>query len=190
MTPNPWSMEAERELFALYQSGVSPTRIAEKMGLTRGQIHGKCSRMGLSFKKRAEPGFMRQRIPVPTRPAIEPWQGRATSPFEATREIIREVAEKHWLTLDDVLSDKSRYRRVTWVRQEAMYEVFRQRPNMTYPAIGLIFKRDHTSCIHGVKAHCARIGRRYEDVRDEHNRTGLLRAEVFAAYGQAMRQAA
>lgn len=77
---------------------------------------------------------------------------------EEPLDIIRPVKD----IVDEVLSD---YPGVTWAqiisvrrtrelitpRHRCYYEVYRQRPDLSFPAIGRHFKRDHTSIISGVK---------------------------------------
>lgn len=184
---NKWTLERAAQLRTLHSKGHCPEVIADLMDLNKKQVLSKCWRMGLGFKPGTGP---RRILPGRVLPDPIPWRERGLSPSESTRAIIAETAVKHDLTLEDILSDTSNYRRITWVRHEAMYEVYRQRPNVSYPAMGLIFRRDHTSCVHGVQSHCERIGRSYEDLKEERYRHPLLRAETFTAYGQAMGMAA
>jgi len=111
------------------------------------------------------------------------------SPASETRAIIQAVADDCGVSVADIMSDNRAY----WVshpRHEAMYEVFVQRPKLSYPEIGRLFCRDHTSVLHGVRAHCARIGLRYQDVMMMRKRTYWLRAETFNAYAEVMKRAA
>lgn len=111
------------------------------------------------------------------------------SPSQATRDIIKAVADRHKVSMADMMSESRQYW-ITHPRHEAMYEVFVQRPKLSYPEIGRLFGRDHTSVLHGVRAHCGRIGVRYQDVMMMRKRTYWLRAETFAAYAQVMKRAA
>jgi chromosomal replication initiator protein len=67
-------------------------------------------------------------------------------------DIIKEVAARHDLTVEE-LKSTSRARRLAWPRQEAMYEL-RMRTKLSYPQIArFLGLTDHTTALHGVKAH-------------------------------------
>lgn len=68
--------------------------------------------------------------------------------------IIAEVAAAHNLTPADITGQR-RARVLSMPRQEAMYRAMME-TNLTYPAVGLIFKRDHTTILHGVRVHASR----------------------------------
>ena len=73
------------------------------------------------------------------------------------RAILREVAEKHGVRTDD-LTGPRRSKGISHPRQEAMYRMRMETP-LSYPAIGArLGDRDHTTCMHGVKAHARRNG--------------------------------
>lgn len=72
------------------------------------------------------------------------------------RDIAAHVASRHGLTLKEIRSD-SRERRITWPRQEAMYEI-RRCTNKSFPAIGRFFDCDHTTVMYGCAAHLTRQG--------------------------------
>lgn len=75
------------------------------------------------------------------------------------------LAERRWIKeiVDDVLllypgvtlaevKSQSRARRLIIPRQHAMYDVRRQRPDLSFPSIGQWFgDRDHTTVIHAVR---------------------------------------
>ncbi len=71
------------------------------------------------------------------------------------RQIASEVAEAHSISLDDLLGP-SHKRKFSWPRQHAYAEV-RRRTNLSWPAIGRRFDRDHTSCLKGAQRHQERI---------------------------------
>lgn len=71
------------------------------------------------------------------------------------RSIANRVAEKHGLTLDDLRSP-SRRRPLVLARQEAIHEI-RQATTQSLPAIGRFFDRDHTTVIHAIGRHAARL---------------------------------
>ena len=73
------------------------------------------------------------------------------------RDIVRQVCAKHGLHIDD-LTGPRRSKKVSYPRQEAMYRMRMETP-LSYPAIGArLGDRDHTTVMHGVKAHAKRTG--------------------------------
>ena len=70
-------------------------------------------------------------------------------------EIAASVAGKHRLGVKD-LKGQNKYRRVAQPRQEAMWEM--HQAGYSYPQIGRFLNRDHTTVMHGVRAHEARMG--------------------------------
>jgi chromosomal replication initiation ATPase DnaA len=66
-------------------------------------------------------------------------------------EIIADVATRRGVTRREIMSG-DRTARVSRVRHEA-YAAVRAATRMSYPAIGRIFHRDHTTIIHGIRAH-------------------------------------
>lgn len=78
-------------------------------------------------------------------------------------DIVRETAAKHGLSVKSLL-DHCRQRVYVLPRQEAMYRIFTECPHISYPEAGRrLGGRDHTTILHGVKAHCQRIGLEYAD---------------------------
>lgn len=72
--------------------------------------------------------------------------------------ILAVLADFPGVTIDEVKGPR-RSRRIVLPRQIAMYEVYRQRPDMSYPAIGRMFGgRDHTTCLHAVRKMTAEFG--------------------------------
>lgn len=63
-------------------------------------------------------------------------------------EVVRYVATLYDLSVDD-LKGPCRARRVARPRQIAMHCVRRLCPHMSYPAIGMLLDRDHTTVMHG-----------------------------------------
>lgn len=79
------------------------------------------------------------------------------TPTGQTREIIREVAERHGLTLRCLLG-KRKTHEFAVVRQAAYAEVKARRPHLCLKAIGLAFGgRDHSTIHHGITTHAARM---------------------------------
>lgn len=84
------------------------------------------------------------------------------SPREKAMQIVRECADKHGVTLDAVLGP-DRYKAVVLARHEAMYRIAEMRwPNggyrFSFPQIGQMFRRDHTTVMAGIRMHCIRNG--------------------------------
>lgn len=67
------------------------------------------------------------------------------------REIASEVAERHGVKVDE-MRGPSRKRYFVHPRQEA-FALIRANTSLSYPNIGRYFNRDHTTVIHGEKAH-------------------------------------
>lgn len=65
------------------------------------------------------------------------------------QDIIRQVCDAYDMDVDVVLG-ASRYRGVVDVRQQAMAAVYQMRPDLSFPQIGRLFNRDHTTVIHAV----------------------------------------
>lgn len=71
--------------------------------------------------------------------------------------LIREVAEKHGLTVAKITGNE-RTPRISHPRQEAFYRL-RVDLRMSRPEIGNIFGgKDHTTVLHGIRAHAKRTG--------------------------------
>ena len=71
-------------------------------------------------------------------------------------QIIKQVAEKHGLTVDDLRS-QDRSRKYSWPRQEAMVRL-RDETALSYPSIARLLRRkDHTTIIYGERVARNRI---------------------------------
>lgn len=72
------------------------------------------------------------------------------------RQIIAEVAQRRGLTLEDLMGP-SRLKRITRVRQEAMWEL-RQRTKLSFPQIARRLGRtNHTTALHAFRRHEERL---------------------------------
>ena len=72
------------------------------------------------------------------------------------RKLASAVATKHGITLAELVSDR-RSRHLARARQEAMW-MLKRHTKLSYPQIGRILgKRDHTTILHGVRRHEARL---------------------------------
>lgn len=70
-------------------------------------------------------------------------------------ELIRKVAESYKVSVEE-LCGPSAERRLSWPRQELMALLY-ETGRYSYPAIGrFLGGRDHTTVLHGVRAHRAR----------------------------------
>lgn len=81
--------------------------------------------------------------------------------------IIAQVAACHGITVEEILGP-SRKMAIITARQDAMVEVFLARPDLSFPMIGRIFHRDHSTVVHTVKRRGllrARDGQRAAEVR-------------------------
>lgn len=80
-------------------------------------------------------------------------------------QVIEEVARRNRV---DVRALMSRRRPTVLVlpRQEAMFEAYVQCPHSSMPMIGKIMDgRDHTTILHGIRAHAKRLGVDYREAR-------------------------
>ena len=87
------------------------------------------------------------------------WRGevKARPPSKPkVRQVLTEVAERYGLTLADI-TGHDRRRPLAHIRAEAFYEA-RRLTGASYPMIGLIAARDHTTVLHACRAHARRIG--------------------------------
>ena len=104
--------------------------------------------------------------------------------------IMAEVAARNGLTTK-ALIDKTTCRSGSLVRHEAMYQIYIRCPHLSAVAIGrLLGGRDHTTILHGIEAHCKRIGVSYAQTRDYRHKDRLLAPHVFHAFGAVMKRAA
>ncbi len=90
----------------------------------------------------AFPWLLREPLPMmPLRVVKRPW-----------REIAREVAERHGITLEHLVSHRDR-QRLAPARQEAWALIYAE-GRLSYPQIGALFDgRDHTTILCGVRRH-------------------------------------
>lgn len=77
------------------------------------------------------------------------------APGRPLHAIIAEVAEKYGLTYAELISSR-RDRRLAWPRQEAMWRCAKETVS-SYPEIAREFYRDHTTVLHGIRAHEERL---------------------------------
>jgi chromosomal replication initiation ATPase DnaA len=80
---------------------------------------------------------------------------RLSSGSPTLRRIAEEVCAEHGFPISRLLSDYRRQPEVRW-RQEFMWRAY-QTGLFSYPTIGRFLGKDHTSVVHGVRAHAERL---------------------------------
>lgn len=81
---------------------------------------------------------------------------RRSTPKIETQIIIDQVAEKHGVSIEEILGPRM-YAYLVEARQEAMYRLYEERPNMSMRHIGACLgNRDHTTVRYGIRAHAKR----------------------------------
>lgn len=71
--------------------------------------------------------------------------------------IIDEVAENRGISVEEI-KGRSKTVRPVAARLEAYYRLVTERPDLSYPRIGALFGRDHTSVLSGVRRHAENNG--------------------------------
>jgi len=74
---------------------------------------------------------------------------------ELTLAIIKEVADQYNVRPRDIFGRET-VRYISKARHAAFYEVQKKR-GLSYPAIGRIFGRDHSTVHHGIRVHIKRL---------------------------------
>lgn len=72
----------------------------------------------------------------------------------AMRQIATAVANKHGIPVEGLIS--GRRRATARIRQEAMYLMVEEK-RWSLPRIGMFFAKDHTTVLHGHRAHKKRL---------------------------------
>jgi hypothetical protein len=106
-------------------------------------------------------------------------------------DIVREVAAKHGLPEKMILS-QCRQRAYAWPRQEAYYRIITECPHISYPEAGRrLGGKDHTTVLHGVRAHCKRNGLSFKDVQTSRRwqKTPLALSVLAEQFAQTMEAA-
>jgi hypothetical protein len=91
-------------------------------------------------------------------PATDP-HAIIVTPRRQTMEIIRAVAKRHGVTAKEILGT-DRNHKVMAARNEAIREIFAARPHWSYPDIGRLFRRDHTTIMHHLWTAGAHVPRK------------------------------
>lgn len=79
-----------------------------------------------------------------------------STPRDRTKALIRLIAEDYGLTLEDILGPDRR-QRIAHPRQHVMWSL--RRMGFSYPHIGQILGRDHSTVVAGVRRHEERMAR-------------------------------
>ena len=88
------------------------------------------------------------------------------TPRDITRGIIREVAQKHGLTVADMMV-RSRKAHIAHARQEAYYRIRTER-NYTLEQVARVFgDLDHATIIFGCRAHAKRMADRQSEIQPQ-----------------------
>lgn len=77
---------------------------------------------------------------------------RSVSAIEA------EILARHPDFTPKVMRSARRDAAIVKVRHEIWYRIHIERPDVSYPTIGRLYKRDHTTVLHGVRMHKKRNG--------------------------------
>jgi chromosomal replication initiation ATPase DnaA len=91
------------------------------------------------------------------------WKGDLLAPPRTMSQIGREVAERHGISLADLKGADRGVNKVARARQEAMWLMAEEVrpdgfPRYTLSQIAGWFGRDHTTVVHGRRAHAERHG--------------------------------
>lgn len=82
------------------------------------------------------------------------------TPRQLARAIIQETADKHGVSVEMLMSQRRDNKTV--VARHELYWRMRSQTNWSLPQIGRFLDRDHTSVLHGCRAHEARMrGEKY-----------------------------
>lgn len=115
---------------------------------------------GLAFQRRQDAAIAKSRIVSPAgdghRRGGSKQPDEPPKPPKSCREIIAEVAAKHEVSVEEILSD-GKAAMIIPPRHEAMYRCVAETA-LSLPAIGRIFHRDHTSIGNAVMRHHIRTG--------------------------------
>ncbi len=108
-----------------------------------------------------------------THTVLSLWHGRlpivpGARVGQTMRDIAAEVATHHGITVE-ALKGPAQHRRIVRLRQEVMFRAYEERwadgrRVYSLPQIGAFLNRDHSTVIHGIRAHERRLGQNTETV--------------------------
>lgn len=80
-------------------------------------------------------------------------RGEGYVPRPTGKDIIHDTLMRDFpgTTYSEIMSDR-KTRDITFPRKICMFEVYRQRPDMSLPQIGRLFGKDHTTILHAVQS--------------------------------------
>jgi len=92
-----------------------------------------------------------------------------TTPKDFTREILREVARQHGVTVKELMG-KSRVHRISHARQVAIRRLLEAKPAWTIADAARFFDMDHTTALYALdRTGGGRLGRAWGVTRSERN---------------------
>ena len=95
-------------------------------------------------------------LPIDDEKPKKPLRLKAIYPYQIERcrreatWIISAIAESHNLSLKDILNPDRRWHVVT-ARREAMAAVHKTFPHWSYPVLGAVFERDHSTVMYSLQ---------------------------------------
>lgn len=95
-------------------------------------------------------------MPLPAAVAA-PREAICATPRALRMAVIAAIARQHDVTVAEIMSDR-RDRHVVHARRAAMTAIYRQFPD-SLPQIGRLFRRDHSTVMHNLRA-AGSLGRR------------------------------
>lgn len=138
-----WTVLEKDILRQMIADGATAFQISAKLQRTIPSVCRRANAMGLSCSRRL-PRTMRKEPP-----SVHDIEIVSGPIFGRAKAIIRSVAAAHDLTENVILSG-DRSAPVALARQQAMWLCARD-TKLSYPQIGRIMRRDHTTVIHGVR---------------------------------------
>lgn len=155
-----WTTEEVETLRSLVADGLSKKAIARRMGRSPGGVGDYAGKIGLRFtRSTAERVYSMAKEAKNCRLVFERVPDNVRR-HEQGRYILGQVAADCGLLASDLVGD-SRTAPIVAARQQAMWLCARD-THLSLPAIGKLFKRDHTTVLHAVRRENDRRG---ENVR-------------------------
>ena len=156
-----WSKEEVCRLREFAGAGASKTEAARLLGRSVLSVADYAGKIGVRFK-----GVTLQQVKSLAKEAVDcrlvyerlPPQVKS---YERGRHIIAQVSADLGVTVPDMISD-GRLEPVMLARRQAMWLIARD-TQMSLPAIGKLFNRDHTTVLHAIRRENDRRG---ENVRN------------------------
>lgn len=129
----------------LLERGIPVQAVARMTGSNMTDVQGLRDRLMIQAPDRAH-----------YRRVLSIWRGEILLKLSIEwKDIVRGVAERHGLTLEDLIGDR-RTRNVAYPRHEAMWALY-ETGRYTTTQIGRWFGRDHSSVCYAIREHQKRI---------------------------------